>query len=36
MQGLTEKFKGQDKQMKGSVTLDYQTFMLMVLPFIVA
>eukprot|EP00250_Pteridium_aquilinum_P020699 c24911_g1_i1 orf=275-1090(-) len=36
VKGLTEKFKEQDIQLKGSATLDYQTFMLMVLPFIVA
>ncbi|MCO5598865.1 hypothetical protein L7F22_052964 [Adiantum nelumboides] len=36
VRGLTEKFKEQDTQLRGSATLDYQTFMLMVLPFIVA
>lgn len=36
VKGLTEKFKEKDTQLRGSATLDYQTFMLMVLPFIVA
>lgn len=36
VKGLTEKFKEQDTHLTGSATLNYQTFMLMVLPFIVA
>lgn len=36
VKGLTEKFKEQDTRLMGSATLNYQTFMLMVLPFIVA
>ncbi|KAH7293864.1 hypothetical protein KP509_28G045800 [Ceratopteris richardii] len=36
IRGLTERFKQQDVHLRGSATLDYQTFMLMVLPFIVA
>lgn len=36
LQGLTEKFKEKDLTHTGSATLDYTTFMLMVLPFIIA
>jgi hypothetical protein len=36
LQGLTEKFKENDLTLTGSATLDYTTFMLMVLPFIIA
>ncbi len=36
LQGLTEKFKEKDLTLTGSATLDYTTFMLMVLPFIIA
>lgn len=36
LQGLTEKFKEKDLTFTGSATLDYTTFMLMVLPFIIA
>ncbi len=36
LQGLTEKFKEKDLTRTGSATLDYTTFMLMVLPFIIA
>jgi hypothetical protein len=36
VQGLSEKFKEKDINLQGSATLDYETFMLMVLPFIVA
>lgn len=35
-QGLTDRFKAKDVQFRGSATLDYETFMQMVLPFIVA
>ncbi|CAM6049532.1 unnamed protein product [Sphagnum compactum] len=36
VKGLTEKFKEKDLTLTGSATLDYTTFMLMVLPFIIA
>ncbi len=36
VQGLSEKFKEKDKNYTGVATMDYETFMLMVLPFIVA
>jgi hypothetical protein len=36
LQGLTEKFKEKDLTRTGSATLDYTTFILMVLPFISA
>ncbi|CAK9199252.1 unnamed protein product [Sphagnum troendelagicum] len=36
VKGLSEKFKEKDINLQGSATLDYETFMLMVLPFIVA
>ncbi|CAK9238569.1 unnamed protein product [Sphagnum troendelagicum] len=34
--GLSEKFKEKDQNYTGVATMDYETFMLMVLPFIVA
>ncbi|KAG6555301.1 hypothetical protein Mapa_003344 [Marchantia paleacea] len=36
VKGLTDRFKAKDVQFRGSATLDYETFMQMVLPFIVA
>lgn len=36
VQGLTEKFKEKDTALSGSATFNYETFMLTVLPFIVA
>lgn len=36
VQGLTEKFKEKDTQYTGSATLSYETFMTMVIPFLVA
>ncbi|KAJ7553979.1 hypothetical protein O6H91_06G120900 [Diphasiastrum complanatum] len=36
VKGLTDRFKEKDSQFTGSATLNYETFMLMVLPFIVA
>jgi calcium-binding protein CML len=36
VQGLSEKFKEKDQNYTGVATMDYETFMLMVLPFIVA
>ncbi|KAJ9554794.1 hypothetical protein OSB04_009408 [Centaurea solstitialis] len=36
VKGLTEKFKEKDTQYSGSATLSYETFMTMVIPFLVA
>lgn len=36
VKGLTEKFVALDPQYTGSAEIDYQTFMMLVLPFIVA
>lgn len=36
LQGLTEKFKEKDKRYTGSATLTYETFMSMIIPFLVA
>ncbi|KAK6149120.1 hypothetical protein DH2020_016645 [Rehmannia glutinosa] len=36
MQGLTEKFKEKDTSLSGSATFSYESFMLTVLPFIIA
>lgn len=36
VKGLTEKFKEKDTQYTGSATLSYETFMTMVIPFLVA
>ncbi|KAI3706490.1 hypothetical protein L6452_24272 [Arctium lappa] len=36
VKGLTEKFKEKDRQYTGSATLSYETFMTMVIPFLVA
>ncbi|KAL3677681.1 hypothetical protein R1sor_020637 [Riccia sorocarpa] len=36
VKGLTDSFKAKDVQFRGSATLDYEMFMQMVLPFIVA
>ncbi|XP_059427944.1 calcium-binding protein CBP-like [Corylus avellana] len=36
VKGLTEKFKEKDKSYSGSATFSYETFMLTVLPFLVA
>ncbi len=36
VQGLSDKFMEKDHKYSGFATLDYETFMLMVLPFIVA
>lgn len=35
-QGLTEKFKEKDPRYTGSATLTYDTFMFMIIPFLVA
>ncbi|EYU32963.1 hypothetical protein MIMGU_mgv1a016955mg [Erythranthe guttata] len=36
VKGLTEKFKEKDSRYTGSATLSYETFMSMVIPFIVS
>lgn len=36
IQGLTDRFKAKDTRFTGSATLDYESFMTMILPFIVA
>ncbi|CAM6097303.1 unnamed protein product [Calypogeia fissa] len=36
VKGLTDRFKAKDVRLAGSATLDYESFMTMVLPFIVA
>lgn len=36
VQGLTEKFKEKDTGYSGSATFTYETFMLTVLPFLIA
>ncbi|KAL1557612.1 putative calcium-binding protein CML48 [Salvia divinorum] len=36
VKGLTEKFKEKDKRYTGSATLTYETFMCMIIPFLVA
>lgn len=36
VKGLTDRFKVKDARLTGAATLDYETFMTMVLPFIVA
>ncbi|XP_042045685.1 probable calcium-binding protein CML48 [Salvia splendens] len=36
VKGLTEKFKEKDKHYTGSAMLTYETFMCMIIPFLVA
>lgn len=36
LQGLTEKFKEKDTSYSGSATFSYESFMLTVLPFLIA
>lgn len=36
LQGLTEKFKEKDTAYSGSATFTYESFMLTVLPFLIA
>ena len=36
LQGLTEKFKEKDTGYSGSATFTYESFMLTVLPFLIA
>ncbi|PIN20741.1 hypothetical protein CDL12_06593 [Handroanthus impetiginosus] len=36
VKGLTEKFKEKDPRYTGSATLSYDTFMSMIIPFLIA
>lgn len=36
LQGLTEKFKEKDPELRGWATFTYEAFMLTVLPFLIA